>query len=463
MFLKSVFLVFFSLIINSAFAANFFNPPGEPSGSFDGEYTFSHICYGKSGPEGDKYDGSSFIIKNGIVTNNKAGAGRYVLKDESRIDKNGKIIIKGTRKDSNFSILGKFSENFKNKEIILKGKMNGKKWQLSKGRTCKITFKRTGDVKKRVKLENKVKFLEIEFSSKNTNDEIQLLNDEGESLKIKAKIRNIKNLNKGIIIVVPSSNANMDDEEIYEYKVSDFGLATAIIYGADPRYSSKFSGSYTSSMIMYDVIALIKDLQENYKDPKEVILMGSSTGSLAIFKAAWSDYLDKYPSISKISKVFMINAACPDTFDATLRGDIEIFAINGKEDDSTPGWVCKNLKVSKNYKNIHLLQYEGAHHFESNYYPPTKFIKNGMHALPTCSINYKTNLYSVVKVRNSSTFYDTETGGFGKDQKNWFGKNCVKKGNYQGYEKKGADNFWTDVKSVILNDTKPEELIGFTN
>ena len=131
-------------------------------------------------------------------------------------------------------------------------------------------------------------------------------------------------------------NANMNDEEIYEYKVSDFGLASAIIYGADPRYSSKFSGSYTSSMIMYDVIALIKYLQENYKDPKEVILMGSSTGSLAIFKAAWSDYLDKYPSISKISKVFMINAACPDTFDATLRGDIEIFAINGKEDDSTP-------------------------------------------------------------------------------------------------------------------------------
>jgi len=450
-------------MINPVYAANFFNPPGEPSASYDGEYTFLHICYWKSGPSGDAYDGSKFIIKNGIVTNNRAGAGRYILKDESRIDNNGKIIIKGTRKASNFSIFGQINENFKNNDINLKGIMNDKNRQLSRGTKCKITFKRTGDVRKRVISENKVKFLEIEFSSKNTNDEIQLLNEEGKSLKIKAKIRNIKNLDQGIIIVVPSSNANMDDEEIYEYKVSDFGLATAIIYGADPRYSSKFSGSYTSSMIMYDVIALIKYLKENYKDPKEVILMGSSTGSLAIFKAAWSDYLFKYPSINKISKVFMINAACPDTIDAKLRNDIEIFTINGKEDDSTPGWVCKNLKKSKNYKNIHLLQYDGAHHFESNHYPSTKFEKNGMHALPTCSINYKANLYSIVKVRDGSTSFDTEVGGFGKDQKNWFRKNCIKKGNYQGYEKKGAENFWTDVKSIIKDKAQPIELIGFTN
>ena len=51
--------------------------------------------------------------------------------------------------------------------------------------------------------------------------------------------------------------------------------------------------------------------------------------------------------MKNISKVFMINAACPDTFDGELNKDIMIYAINGKEDDSTPGWVCKKLKKSK--------------------------------------------------------------------------------------------------------------------
>ena len=65
MFLKIILLFFFSVIINPVYAANFFNPPGEPSASYDGEYTFLHICYWKSGPSGDAYDGSKFIINNG--------------------------------------------------------------------------------------------------------------------------------------------------------------------------------------------------------------------------------------------------------------------------------------------------------------------------------------------------------------------------------------------------------------
>ena len=93
-------------------------------------------------------------------------------------------------------------------------------------------------------------------------------------------------------------------------------------------------------MIMYDVIAFIKELEKKYPKPKDIILMGSSTGSLAIFKAAWQKYRDTFPIMQNISKVFMINAACPDTFYGELNSDIMIFAINGKDDDSTPvGYV----------------------------------------------------------------------------------------------------------------------------
>ena len=53
--------------------------------------------------------------------------------------------------------------------------------------------------------------------------------------------------------------------------------------------------------------------------------------------------------MKNISKVFMINAACPDVFDGELNKDIIIYAINGK-DDSTPGWVCEFEKFEKLFK-----------------------------------------------------------------------------------------------------------------
>ena len=197
--------------------------------------------------------------------------------------------------------------------------------------------------------------LEIKYESKNTIEEIALLKSEGTKIDVKAQVRNIDKIENGIIIVVPSSTPNMSDELIYEEKIKDLNYASAIIYGADPRFSSKFSINYTSSMIMYDVIAFLNELEKKYTKPKDIILMGSSTGSLAIFKAGWQKYRDTFSVMKNISKVFMINAACPDTFDGELNKDIMIYAINGKDDDSTPGWVCKNLKNSKNYSNIVLI------------------------------------------------------------------------------------------------------------
>ena len=83
-------------------AAMFFSKPKEPSDEFDGIYTFSHVCFNKKTGEqypGDMYDGSQFIISEGKVSNNRRGAGRYIIEIDSRIDKNGTVYIYGERKD----------------------------------------------------------------------------------------------------------------------------------------------------------------------------------------------------------------------------------------------------------------------------------------------------------------------------------------------------------------------------
>ena len=460
----SIFIFIF-FISSSIHAAIFFNKPKEPSNAFDGVYIFSHVCFnkktGKQWP-GDKYDGSRFVISKGKVSNNRAGAGRYTIDVESRIDKNGTIYIKGKRKNNNFYSFGKFNDNYKEHPIILKGMHASKGKPADRGSPCELKLTWVSAFKERSKV-YKDPMLEIKYESKNTIEEIALLKSEGTKIQVKAQVRNIDKIDNGIIIVVPSSTPNMSDELIYEEKIKDLNYASAIIYGADSRFSSKFSTNYTSSMIMYDVVAFLNELEKKYAKPKDIILMGSSTGSLAIFKAGWQKYRDTFSVMENISKVFMINAACPDTFDGELNNDIMIYAINGKDDDSTPAWVCKNLKTSKNYTNIILLSYDGAHHFESEYYGKTQFEAKGKHILPTCSINYKKNLHLVVKVRNSKKIRDAEEKGFNKDHRKWIYKNCLKEGNYQGYNKKGASDFWQDVRSIIKDKALPSELIGFTN
>ena len=337
----------------------------------------------------------------------------------------------------------------------------GKNKQADRGSPCELKLIWASELKETTKVDQS-DMLEIRFESKNTIEEIALLRSEGSKIEVKAQVRNIEKIENGIIIVVPSSTPNMSDELIYEGKIKDLNYASAIIYGADPRFSSKFSINYTSSMIMYDVIAFLNELEKKYAKPKDIILMGSSTGSLAIFKAGWQKYRNTFSVMKNISKVFMINAACPDTFEGELNKDIMIYAINGKDDDSTPGWVCNNLKKSKNYSNIILLSYDGAHHFESDHYGKTKFEAKGKHILPTCSINYKKNLHSVIKVRNSDMQRDAEVKGFNKEHRKWVYRNCLKEGNYQGYDKKGAADFWKDVRSIIKDKAQPQELIGFT-
>ena len=78
-------------------------------GRKDVEYIFSHKCFNKSDGKPYKenyYDGSKFIIKEGVVSNNQDGAGKYSVFEDSRVDKNGKITVKGKRASKNFNIIG---------------------------------------------------------------------------------------------------------------------------------------------------------------------------------------------------------------------------------------------------------------------------------------------------------------------------------------------------------------------
>ena len=215
-------------------------------------------------------------------------------------------------------------------------------------------------------------------------------------------------------------------------------------------------------MILYDALATIDEVSKQFGKPKEVILIGSSTGSLAIFKAGWQDLRDKFPSMNLITKGFMINAACPDVSEVKYSNKIQMYAINGQQDESTPPWVCKNLKDSSKNPNLYLLNYPGGHHFESRMYPPSKYDVESMHALPTCSLNYTSNLHQIIKRRDGTKEWNGEKKGYKQDQKKWFGKNCIDKGTLQGYEEYGAKQFWADVKSIIVDKKEANSLKGYT-
>lgn len=430
----------------------------ELSSKYDGAYTYTHFCKGE---DSSKYDGSQFIINEGILSNDRGGAGRWIIKKSFKVSSDGKLKFRGVRKDRKYTVKGKFIIDGE----VITGKFLAKRYSKKSGdgyTKCDMVFKRVGNVPEKLSFEDNRKITEITILSKNTNDDITLLNGQGKDQKVRVELRNLESVSNGLIIVVPSSTPNMDDEKFYEKQVSEYGYATAIVYGAEPRYQKKFTGSYTSSMILYDAVATIDEVSKQFTKPKEVILIGSSTGTLAIFKAGWQDLRNKYPVINLIKKGLMINAACPDVSEAKYNEEIQIYAINGQLDESTPPWVCKNLKESTNYSNLHLLTYSGGHHFESPMYPPSKYDINSMHALPTCSLNYKSNLHQIIKRRDGTLQWDGEKKGYKKDQKKWFGKNCIDKGTLQGYEEYGAKMFWNDVKSIIVDKKDAQSLKGYT-
>ena len=89
-----------------------------------------------------------------------------------------------------------------------------------------------------------------------------------------------------------------------------------------------------------------------------------------------------------------------------------------------------------------MLTYEGAHHFESPLYADLQQV-DGAHILPTCTINYDKEAFMYLKKRDGSGSISEKTT---RSIRKWVGKNCLKRGNLQGYNKESAFKLWQDVK-----------------
>lgn len=430
---------------------------GAPNAKFDGIYSFKYTCDdGAGNGMTSKWDGSSFVFKNGAISNNRAGAGRFTVSEGSRIDETGELYIFGIRGNpqggtKSFTIQGNILDKAPKYEIARGGKKAAGPLTGSYGdnvpRPCVASMK----LQKKLGVASAGGRSDtLTIQSKNTITDFDLLADEGKWVPVKVALGNTAGIGKvGLAIVVPSSTPNMDDEEYYARKLRGLGLSTAVIYGADPRYTSKFSARYTSSMIVRDVAETISVVSENFSTPKTIFVMGSSTGSLGVLKLARSDLRAKYPQLKKVTAGFMVNAACPDSFLGKWDRATPIYALNGKDDDSTPASACETLASSGNLPGFKSLTYPGAHHFESPEYRPTEQV-DGMHIIPTCSINYTNELHTQIKRRDGADGWDTKKKGFGDPLYKWLGKTCVRKGHLQGYHKQGSDMMWGDINKIIV-------------
>ena len=172
----------------------------------------------------------------------------------------------------------------------------------------------------------------------------------------------------GLAIILPSSTANMKDELIYAEKMRNIGFTTVVVNGAAPRYEKKFTRSYTSAMVVHDLAKTLEFVNKQFVPPKKVVLLASSTGSLAILASQVEPVISHLPSLKSVTHAFMLNAACPTNVAPKLSQNARIFVVNGLRDDSTPASACEEMKLKNHMPNVQLLTYEGAHNFESQLY-----------------------------------------------------------------------------------------------
>ena len=442
---------------------------GAPSSNFDGRYSFKHHCRDDEDLSA-KFDGSAFISAGGIITNNGGGAGRYKLEDNAKVDANGNLVISGTRKTSEFVIYGNLLDrkdkfSISSQARTISGELTGHIIHEQTSLPCIAQFKRIGDAANSVLASNPTAANDkttVEVRSKNTTTEMDLLADEGDEVLVNVEFQNLKHtLGNGLAIIVPSSTPNMEDEAFYADRMRGFGLATASIHGATPRFTAKFSARYTSSMIVRDLIATLALVSEKLPKPKQIIVMGSSTGAYGIFKIAWGKLRSRYPHLTMVDKAIMVNAVCPERFESDWKTDVAIYTANGREDDSTTAASCAELKKTRSLPNLRRLTYSGAHHFESPRYGPTQRV-DGMHIIPTCSLNINERLFTTIWRRDGSDSWETEKKGVGHELYNWLGKNCVRRGHKQGYNPEGGSMFWSDVKTIVDERASPPNLQGQT-
>ena len=127
---------------------------------YDGAYTYTHFCKGE---DSSKYDGSQFIIDDGILSNNRGGAGRWIIKKKFKVSDDGKLKFRGKRKDKKYSVKGKFIiEGDK-----ISGKFLAKRYSKSGDsyKKCDMEFKRVGGVPEKISLEDDREITEINILS----------------------------------------------------------------------------------------------------------------------------------------------------------------------------------------------------------------------------------------------------------------------------------------------------------
>jgi dienelactone hydrolase len=443
---------------------------GAPSPIFDGRYTFKHRCADDASLS-SKFDGSSFIISAGRIANDLAGAGRYVLKEGARVDAKGNLLVEGTRRRSEFAIHGNLLSrrgvfSIASADKMVSGQLGGHIiHNRGKPHSCVAQFERIGDAPVRssvVGSDSSDAKLVIPVASRNTATDNDLLADIGSEISVKVEFQDLVKIAKnGLAIIVPSSTPNMEDELFYASKMREFGLATAIVHGAEPRFTTKFSLRYTSSMIVRDLVATLDIVSQNLPKPQQIVVLGSSTGAYALFKVAWAGLRDKYARLKQIDKAIMVNAVCPERFEGGWQTEVMIYAANGQEDDSTAAASCAGLVKFRALPNLRRLVYPGAHHFESPRYGPTRQV-DGMHIVPTCELHINDQLFTTLRRRDGTANWETANQGAGEAFYGWLGENCVRRGHKQGYDLTGGKMFWSDVRRIVEETKAPITLQGQT-
>ena len=188
--MKIIKVAMLSVVLNF-FGCKTLPDVGAPSQNFDGQYSFKHHCRDDEELSA-KFDGSTFIISGGIISNNRDGAGRYKLGDNAKIDAKGNLIIAGTRKTSKFLIHGnlldrkdKFSISSQTRRIS--GELNGHITHSQSSHPCVVQFSRIGAAPKPAQnfgyeAANDKKTIQVE--SKNTITELDLLADNGDKVLV---------------------------------------------------------------------------------------------------------------------------------------------------------------------------------------------------------------------------------------------------------------------------------------
>ena len=455
-----------SIFHNELISGSKFPSVGTASSQFDGVYKYDFKCQGSEVGHRSPWDGSKFLIRKGVIENNRGGAGRIKMTFGS-IDENGQFLMKFFRSSGGNRYTGRdylFSGNlsqgsmdkFQNRHLsgnfygfaykhpVKGGERDDGKYRYDLG--CVGFLEKVEDISEMAEAKS-IDSKSFIIKSRNPVDAWSLLNNEGNELDVELKIIAEKEIKtKGVVIVLPSSGPDMSDEEYYAEHFTKMGFATAILYGAEPRYSSKFSTSYTSYMQARDAAAAIEFLGKKFGLGKIVAIAGSSQGSLAALRTVMKPYKETYPSLAKISHVIMFNGACPDVLEVPINKNVKIITLNGRSDNAIPPSVCANMKKSSK-ASITALTYDGSHHFESPFY--RQGVSDGKHLLANCAITVHDNLDESVKVRVTGKTKRLSKGGSYDAYRNWLISNCLGTGTKEGYVEESAKKMWKDLELFL--------------